>query len=132
MSREAEVRHHADQEVGKGFAQVLEKARDAERALRRARAEEAGAAELCAAGLAFDRALTDALRTAEAAKRATLGVRAYDDRIRRRKGVATPEGARWVAEVDRLRTLREENRLTGIVRVPRPFVSTPAGGASAH
>ncbi|WP_245966844.1 hypothetical protein [Sphaerisporangium album] len=131
MSREAEVRHHADQEVGRGFAQVLEKAREAERALRRARAEGAGAAELRAAGLAFDRALTDALRTAEAARRATLGVRAYDDRIRRRKGVATPEGARWTAEVDRLRTLREENRLTGIARVPRPFVSAPTG-ASAH
>ena len=35
-------------------------------------------------------------------------------------GRATPQGAEWTAEVDRLRTLREQNRLTGIARVPRP------------
>ncbi|WP_405149573.1 hypothetical protein OG589_14965 [Sphaerisporangium sp. NBC_01403] len=121
VSREAEVRHHADQEVGKSFGELLEKARGAEHELRRTQASRAGAAELRAAGLAFDRALTDALRAAEAAQRAAFGVKAYDDRIRRRKGVATPEGARWTAEVNKLRTLREENRLTGIARVPRPF-----------
>jgi hypothetical protein len=121
VSREAEVRHHADQEVGKSFAELLEKAREAEHALRRVQASRAGADELRAAGLAFDRALTDALRSAEAAQRATFGVKAYDDRIRRRKGVATPKGAMWTAEVNRLRTLREENRLNGIARVPRPF-----------
>jgi hypothetical protein len=121
VSREAEVRHHADQEVGKSFAELLEKAREAESALRRAQAAGAGEAELRAAGLVFDRALTDALRAAEAARRAAFGVRAYDDRIRRRKAAATPDGAMWIAEVDRLRTLREENLLTGIARVPRPF-----------
>lgn len=121
VSRAAEVRHHADQEVGRSFWELLGKAREAESALRRTQASRAGAAELRAAGLAFDRALTEALRAAEAARRASFGVKAYDDRIRRRKGVATPEGARWTAEIDRLRTLREENRLTGIARVPRPF-----------
>ncbi|MEO3812610.1 hypothetical protein ABGB17_26715 [Sphaerisporangium sp. B11E5] len=125
VSREAEVRHHADHEVGEGFPALLDKARAAEAALRRAQAAGAGADELRAAGLAYDRALTDALRAAEAAKRAALGVKAYDDRIRRRKGVATPRGAMWTAEVDRLRTLREEHRLTGIARVPRPM---PAAG----
>ncbi|GAA3845667.1 hypothetical protein GCM10022226_81280 [Sphaerisporangium flaviroseum] len=120
VSREAEVRHHADQEVGKSFTRLLDKAREAEQELRRAQDARAGATELRAAGLAFDRALTDALRAAEAAQRAAFGAKAYDDRIRRRKGVATPEGARWTAEVNRLRTLREENRLTGIARVPRP------------
>ncbi|MFC4587759.1 hypothetical protein [Sphaerisporangium corydalis] len=121
VSREAEVRHHADQEVGRSFEELLGRAREAERELRRLQAARSGAAELRAAGLAFDRALTEALRSAEAARRAVFGVKAYDDRIRRRKGVATPDGARWTAEVDRLRTLREENRLTGIPRVPRPF-----------
>ncbi|MFC4534753.1 hypothetical protein [Sphaerisporangium dianthi] len=123
MSREAEVRHHADQEVGKSFSTLLGRAREAEHELRRVQAAGAGAVELRAAGLAYDRALTDALRAAEAAQRAILGVKAYDDRIRRRKGVATPEGAEWTAEVDRLRTLREEHRLTGIARVPRPFAA---------
>ncbi|MFB9252579.1 hypothetical protein ACFFWE_30485 [Sphaerisporangium melleum] len=120
MSREAEVRHHADQEVGKSFPQLVDRARAAESELRRRQAARAGVPELREAALAYDRALTDALRAAEAAQRATLGVKAYDDRIRRRKGRATPEGAKWTQEVDRLRTLREANRLTGIPRVPRP------------
>ncbi|MEV0597347.1 hypothetical protein [Nonomuraea cavernae] len=72
-----------------------------------------------AAGLAFDRALTEALRAAEAGQRATFGVTSYDDRIARRKARATPAGAMWTAEVERLRTLREDNRLSGIPRVPR-------------
>ncbi|WP_239137556.1 hypothetical protein [Sphaerisporangium rufum] len=125
MSREAEVRHHADQEVGNSFPRLLEKAREAEHALRAAQAAQVPDDELRAAGLAFDRALTDALRAAEAARRAAFGIKAYDDRIRRRKGVATPHGAMWDAEVSRLRTLREEHRLTGIARVPRPM---PAAG----
>jgi hypothetical protein len=119
VSREAEVRHHADQEVGKSFPELLEKARTAEVALRRTQASLASPEELRAAGLAFDRALTEALRGAEASQRAAFGIKSYDDRIRRRKGRATPKGAEWTAEVNRLRTLREQNRLTGIVRVPR-------------
>ncbi|MFF5207743.1 hypothetical protein [Streptosporangium sp. NPDC000396] len=123
VSREAEVRYHADQEVGKSFPELLEKARAAEAVLRRAQSVSTSPEELRAAGLAFDKALTEALRAAEANQRATFGVRAYDDRIRRRKGKATPKGAEWTAEVDRLRTLREQNRLTGIARVPRPVVA---------
>jgi hypothetical protein len=119
VSREAEVRHHADQEVGKSFPELLEKARAAEVALRQTQAALSSPEELRAAGLAFDRALTEALRGAEASQRAAFGVKAYDDRIRRRKGRATPKGAEWTAEVNRLRTLREQNRLTGIARVPR-------------
>ncbi len=118
VSREAEVRYHADQEVGKGFRDLLEKARTAEHALRAKQAAGASAEELRQAGIALDRALTGALRAAEAAQRATLGVKAYDDRIQRRKGRATPEGAMWTSEVNRLRTLIEEHRMTGIVRVP--------------
>ncbi|GAA2887641.1 hypothetical protein GCM10010517_51540 [Streptosporangium fragile] len=124
VSREAEVRHHADQEVGKSFPELLEKARAAEAELRRVQAAAAPVEELRAAGLAFDRALTEALRAAEANQRATFGIKAYDDRLRRRKGKATPKGAEWSAEVDRLRTLREQNRLTGIARVPRPVTAT--------
>lgn len=120
VSREAEVRYHADQQVGKDYAELLEKVARAEEELLRARAERRPLPELRAAALELDAALTRALRAAEAAQRATLGPRAYDDRIRRRKGRATPEGARWTAEVDRLRTWRERHRLTGIPRLPRP------------
>jgi hypothetical protein len=135
VSREAEVRHHADQEVGKSFPELLEKARAAEVALRRTQASLASPEELRAAGLAFDRALTEALRGAEASQRAAFGIKSYDDRIRRRKGRATPKGAEWTAEVNRLRTLREQNRLTGIVRVPRlvPAVAErPEAAAALH
>ncbi|WP_043616943.1 hypothetical protein [Nonomuraea candida] len=124
VSREAEVRYHADQEISKSFPELLGKAREAEQTLRELRAANADEIELLAAGQAFDKALTEALRAAEAGQRATFGVKAYDDRIARRKAKATPAGAMWTAEVNRLRTLREENRMWGIPRVPRPLPAT--------
>ncbi|GIH95553.1 hypothetical protein ACFFMN_06845 [Planobispora siamensis] len=116
VSREAEVRYHADQEVGKTFPELLEKARVAEAELRRVQAASTSVEELRAAGLVLDQALTKALRAAEAAQRAAFGVRSYDDRISRRKARATPNGAMWKSEVERLRTLREQHRLTGVPR----------------
>ncbi|WP_103964419.1 hypothetical protein [Nonomuraea solani] len=124
MSREAEVRYHADQEISKSFGEVLDRARQAERTLRELEAATADKIELLAAGRAFDEALTEALRAAEAGQRATFGVKSYDDRIARRKAKATPAGAMWTAEVERLRTLREDNRMSGIPRVPRPVPVT--------
>ena len=124
VSREAEVRYHADQEISKSFPDLLDKARQAELTLRELRAADADDLELRAAGVAFDRALTEALRAAESGQRATFGVKSYDDRISRRKAKATPAGAMWTSEVDRLRTLREDNRLWGIPRVPRRVPST--------
>ncbi|MEV0237298.1 hypothetical protein [Nonomuraea sp. NPDC050786] len=120
VSREAEVRYHADQEISRSYPELLERARQAEQTLRELRAAAADEIELLAAGREFDRTLTDALRAAEAGQRATFGVKAYDNRIARRKAKATPAGAMWTAEVDRLRTLREDNRMWGIPRVPRP------------
>lgn len=124
VSREAEVRYHADQEISKSFPELLDKARRAEETLRELRAAAADEIELLAAGREFDRALTEALRAAEAGQRATFGAKAYDDRIARRKAKAKPDGAMWTAEVDRLRTLREDNRMWGIPRVPRPVPAT--------
>lgn len=124
VSREAEVRYHADQEISKSFPELLDKARQAEQTLRELRAAAVDEIELLAAGRAFDKALTEALRAAEAGQRATFGVKAYDDRIARRKAKATPAGAMWTAEVERLRTLREDNRMWGIPRVPRPLPAT--------
>ncbi|MFG2074078.1 hypothetical protein [Nonomuraea maritima] len=120
VSREAEVRYHADQEISKSLPELLEKARQAEETLQQLRAAGADELELREAGIALDKALTEALRAAEAGQRATFGVKAYDDRIARRKAKATPAGAMWTAEVDRLRTLREANRMWGIPRIPRP------------
>ncbi|WP_433501331.1 hypothetical protein ACQP1K_14015 [Sphaerimonospora sp. CA-214678] len=122
VSREAEVRYHADLEIGKGYPALLEKARAAERRLHEVQAAGGSVAERRAAGRDLARALTEALRAAEAGQRSTLGIKAYDDRIARRKARATPEGALWTAEVSRLRTLREENKLS-IPRVPRTYAT---------
>ncbi|RJL20841.1 hypothetical protein [Bailinhaonella thermotolerans] len=119
VSRESEVRYLADLELGKAFPQLLQKAREAEEALRRGQSESLTPLELRRLGLEFDNALTDALRAAEAAARATYGPKSYEDRIRRRKARATPEGKLWTDEVSRLRTLRETHRLQGIARTPR-------------
>ena len=124
VSREAEVRYHADLEISKSFPELLDKARQSEQLLRDLRAAAADEIELLAAGQAFDKALSEALRAAESGQRATFGVKAYDDRIARRKAKATPAGVMWTSEVDRLRTLREDNRLWGIPRVPRPVPAT--------
>ncbi|MGI5291084.1 hypothetical protein ACQEVF_48310 [Nonomuraea polychroma] len=124
VSREAEVRYHADQEISKSFPELLDKARQAEQTVRELRAAAADDIELLAAAREFDKALTDALRAAEAGQRATFGVKAYDDRIARRKARATPAGRMWTDEVERLRTLREENRLWGMPPVPRPVPAT--------
>ncbi|GGO10428.1 hypothetical protein GCM10010116_20970 [Microbispora rosea subsp. aerata] len=121
VSREAEVRYHADLETRKNFDHVLEKVREAQRRLQEAKAADAPIPELREAALALDAALTEALRAAEAGQRATFGVKAYDSRIARRKAKATPEGALWTDEVNRLRTLREAHRLSGIPRVPRAY-----------
>ncbi|MFC5814879.1 hypothetical protein [Nonomuraea harbinensis] len=123
VSREAEVRYHADLEISKRYPELLGRAREAEQVLRDLRAADADEIELRAAGRALDKELTEALRAAEAGQRAAFGVKSYDDRIARRKAKATPKGATWTMEVEQLRTLREENRMWGIPRVPRPVPS---------
>ncbi|ADG88416.1 hypothetical protein TBS_07100 [Thermobispora bispora] len=119
VSREAEVRYHADREIAKNVPDLLRKAVEAERRLVDLRTSGAPLEQVREAALEYDRALADALRAAEAAQRAAAGVKAYDSRIARRKAKSTPEGAFWAAEVHRLRTLREAHRLNGIPRVPR-------------
>ena len=59
------------------------------------------------------------MRAAYAAERVAIGPRGYDDRIYRRKAKATSPVRVWSAEAERLLTLRESHRLTGIPRVPR-------------
>ncbi|MBG0816407.1 hypothetical protein [Planomonospora sp. ID82291] len=130
VSREAEVRHHADQEVGKGFPELLRKARLAEAALREVQAATSSSAERRAAALVLDKALTEVLRAAEANQRVAFGIRSYDDRLRRRKGRATPEGVRWTTEVERLRTLRERNRLLDMPRDVLPVGTAHRAGAA--
>ncbi len=118
VSKEAEEQHAADVALGDKFTELLEAARTAEAALRRAQASGAGVQELHDLGKALDDALTEVMRSAYAAQRAAIGARGYDDRIYRRKAMATSAVKAWTAEAEALLTLREAHRLGGIVRVP--------------
>ncbi len=122
VSPEATAKHAADTALAGQFDDLLQQARDAEHALREAQADGAAGPELHTLGSRLDGALTAVMRAAFAAERATIGPRGYDDRIYRRKAMATSPVRAWSMEAQRLLTLRESHRLTGIARLPR----TPA------
>jgi len=119
VSPEAAARHEADVALAERFDELLERAQSAEHSLRAAQAKGASEEELRQAGKSLDAALTDVMRAGFAAQRAAIGPRGYDDRIYRRKAMATPQVRAWTMEAERLLTLRESHRLTGIVRLPR-------------
>lgn len=123
VSPGAAAEHDADVALAQRFDDLFAQARAAEQDLRDAQANHAGLEELHRAGKHLDSALTDVMRAAFAAQRAEIGPRGYDDRIYRRKAMATPTVRSWTMEAERLLTLRESHRLTGIVRLPRK----PAG-----
>jgi hypothetical protein len=122
VSTEAAAKHAADVALAEQFDDLLAQARSAEDALRTAQASGASLADLHKLGKHLDDALTAVMRAAFAAERAEIGPRGYDDRIYRRKAMATPPVRAWTMEAQRLLTLRESHRLTGIARLPR----TPA------
>jgi hypothetical protein len=119
VSPEAMAKHHADVTLAKQFDDLFARAQEAEQALRDAQSSGATEQELHDAGMRLDSDLTDVMRAAFAAQRAEIGARGYDDRIYRRKAMATPKVRAWTMEAERLLTLRESHRLTGIVRLPR-------------
>ena len=114
VSEQATARFAEDTALASRFTELLNAAQAADQALRTAQAEHAPLA-----ALALDTALTDAMRAAYATQRAEIGPRGYDDRIVRRKAKATPAVHAWTDEAERLLTLRETHRLTGIPRVAR-------------
>jgi hypothetical protein len=118
VSQEAEAQHAADVELAGRFSELLEEARSAEAALRRAQANGAPLDVLRKRGKDFDAALTAVMRSAYAAERAAIGPRGYEDPIYRRKAKATSAVKVWTAEAEALLTLREAHRLGGIARVP--------------
>src|SRR5689334_16315963 len=127
VSPEAAAKYDADVALAQQFDDLFAQARVAEQDLRGAQANGASLEELHRAGKHLDGALTDVMRAAFAAQRAEIGPRGYDDRIYRRKAMATSPVRAWTMEAERLLTLRESHRLTGIVRLPRQ----PAGGPQA-
>jgi hypothetical protein len=117
-SREAMEKHAADAELAAQFPDLFRAAKDTEDALRRAQARHAPLPELRKLALALDAALTAAMRAAYATERAEIGPLGYDDWIFRRKAKAKPKVKMWLAEAERLLTLREEHRLSGIPPLP--------------
>jgi hypothetical protein len=122
VSPEALAKHAADTGLAGRFDDLLQQARAAEHALHEAQAAGAPGPELHTLGTRLDAALTTVMRAAFAAERAEIGPRGYDDRIYRRKAMATSPVRAWSMEAQRLLTLRESHRLTGIARLPH----TPA------
>jgi hypothetical protein len=119
VSQEAADKHAADVALASQFDDLLAQARAAEDDLRSAQADGASGADLHQLGKRLDDALTAVMRAAFAAERAEIGPRGYDDRIYRRKAMATSPVRAWTMEAQRLLTLRESHRLAGIDRLPR-------------
>jgi len=119
VSEEAGAKHAADVALAEEFDDLLARARADEDALRSAQADASSLAELHQLGKRLDDSLTAVMRAAFAAERAAIGPRGYDDRIYRRKAMATAPVRAWTMEAQRLLTLRESHRLTGIARLPR-------------
>ena len=102
VSPEAAAKHDADLVLVEEFDDLLARARAAEQDLRDAQAKGASLEELHRAGKHLDSALTDVMRAAFAAQRAQIGPRGYDDRIYRRKAMATAPVRAWTMEAERL------------------------------
>lgn len=119
VSEEAAAKHAADVALAGQFDDLLAEARADEDALRSAQADGSSLAELHLLGKRLDGSLTAVMRSAFAAERAAIGPRGYDDRIYRRKAMATTPVRAWTMEAQRLLTMRESHRLTGIARLPR-------------
>jgi hypothetical protein len=124
----AEAEYAADAALAARFDELLADARAAEDAFRKAQAAAAPNDELYPLATKLDAAITDVMRAAYAAARAEIGPRGYDDRIYRRKAKAKPAVHAWTDEAERLLTLRETHRLTGMAtsfRVIRASLSQP-------
>ena len=119
VTDEAAAKHAADVALAGQFDDLLAEARADEDALRSAQADGSSLAELHLLGKRLDGSLTAVMRSAFAAERAAIGPRGYDDRIYRRKAMATTPVRTWTMEAQRLLTMRESHRLTGIARLPR-------------
>jgi len=118
VSVEAKQMLAADEALAARFDELLDAGRAAEQALRDAQAARAALPEQHRLAQALDAALTEAMRSAYAAERVAIGPRGYEDRIYRRKAKATSPVRAWSMEAERLLTLRESHRLTGIPQLP--------------
>ncbi len=119
VSGAAEAAHLADVALADSFDSLLATARRAEQDYRHAQATAAPGDQQYRLAKELDAALTAAMRAAYAAQRAEIGPRGYEDRIFRRKAMATPAVHAWTDEAERLLTLRESYQLTGFPARPQ-------------
>jgi hypothetical protein len=117
-SEAAQAKYLADVALAANFDDLLAAAQAAEKKYRQAQATAAPLGDQYSLAKRLDTVLTDVMHSAYAAVRAEIGPRGYDDRIYKRKAMATPVVHALNAEAERLLTLRETHRLTGIP--PRP------------
>jgi hypothetical protein len=125
-SSEAQQRYEADVKLAGQRPELLDAAREAESRFREAQAQRAPEADLRRRAEDLDTALTAAVWAAYAAQRVEIGPLGWDDRIFRRKKMATPRVHALTAEAEHLLTLRETHRLNGIPAVmfePGPLMS---------
>jgi hypothetical protein len=125
VSGQAEAEFAADVALAAQFDDLLDRAREAEQAYRAAQARALPDDQVYPLARKLDTALTEAMRAAYAAERAEIGPRGYEDRIFRRKARAKPAVHAWADEAERLLTLRETHRLTGVP--PEPVPDMPGG-----
>jgi len=126
-SADAQAQYLSDVALAANFDDLLVAAKTAEREYRDAQATARPLAEQYPLAKKLDAALTDAMRSAFAAVRAEIGPRGYDDRIFKRKAMATTAVRELNAEAERLLTLRETHRLTGLPPRPEGIGLKPAG-----
>ncbi len=133
-SPDAQAQYLADVALAANFDELLQAAKTAENEFRVAQATTRPLAEQYALAKKLDVTLTDAMRSAYAAVRAEIGPRGYDDRIFKRKAMATPVVHALNTEAERLLTLRETHLLTGIPPRPVGVGLSPdtAGSHSRH
>jgi hypothetical protein len=118
VSPEAQEHLAADRKLADTFPDLLDRVVEADGALRDAEAAGRSDDDVRALAIELDTALTDAMRAAYARQRVEIGARGYDDWIYRRFRKARPYVKRWTTEAERLLTMREEHRLTGVPNLP--------------
>jgi hypothetical protein len=133
-SGDAQAKHLADVAQAANFDDLLGAARAAEQKFRTAQASAAPLATQYALAKRLDTALTEVMQSAYAAVRAEIGPLGYDDRIYKRKAMAKPAVHSLNAEAERLLTLRETHRLTGIPPHPNGvgLSPEPLGSHGSH
>jgi hypothetical protein len=133
-SADAQTQYLADVALAANFDDLLLAAKAVEGEFRSAQAASRPLAEQYGLAKRLDAVLTDTMRSGFAAVRAEIGPRGYDDRIYMRKAMATPVVHALNIEAERLLTLRETHRLSGIPAIPGGVGLRPeaASAPAAH